>query len=767
MIESNAAANASVPIRARAGAAAGGLAYVAGYIALLAWFKWVDVYHAHFATAGPLVAVYNLFRVLFIFYLFWMVHAVGALALHALNRASDNGIGRLENLALGFFMGAGLWHVVLLALGYLSLYTVPVAIALTVPVVGLSYFNVRAVAADTLAAGRSGIGMPSTIWAMIVVLLGAALLLVKGLYPGGGHDYITHYFHFYRAVIDHGGVWPNEVWYHYYYSKGAGLYFLAMLLTDPLAPQLVTSCMMAGATLVLFLFCRQAAPSTAWPWIAVATFLFAYIYTPLWGEFEKLHELNTAFVIAILWMGANALASPGTRAGASWLAATASAIAGAVIVNVTVAMFLGAVFVLLALWYLARRMYPQSLIGFGLATVTGVVLVGILAVNYLTTGLINDQGIEFLWQFADLDRLDRSGILPLVIKLHWGAMGFIAERLPLDKVQRFLIYSTRYDLFYPLVFGGFLAAVLAAVSRRRSGRKGDAWFMSHHAAVVSAAAVVFVIIALAIGRAQPVSFFRYASFFVPVMIAGAILLWSWARSNAPDIRLLDDRRIPLAIFALTLVTTVVAMNQRARLFDTVLPRAWSFATGMLSIDAAYTQENGPYNPWGAIHPGARGAYAVVGPRTPIRSLHTRVYCMLPDCRMESVESFGIGRPWETIMFGTPEEARDALKASGYNYFLFTRELPLDDYLPRSPLFASDNIANYLGIRWTDGTTALLTWIGPDTKPFDGAWLTDYRGSVAASGAVASFPYEEMRAFITQLKASPRPWRSFPLTWRGK
>src|SRR5581483_4281714 len=78
-----------------------------------------------------------------------------------------------------------------------------------------------------------------------VVLLRAAIaiavaifLLVKGLYPGGGHDYYNHYFQFYKRVIDTGSILPNDVWYHFYYSKGAGLYFLGMLLTDPLAPQL-------------------------------------------------------------------------------------------------------------------------------------------------------------------------------------------------------------------------------------------------------------------------------------------------------------------------------------------------------------------------------------------------------------------------------------------------------------------------------------------------------------------------------------------------
>src|SRR5215211_760471 len=115
-------------MKVRAGVLISFLAYVAGYCALVAWFKWVDVYHAHFAAAGPLVLTYNAFRVLFIFYLFWIVHAAGALLLRAVAGNTGKSVSPLEHLALSFFAGAGVWHVALLALGYLNLYTVPVAV---------------------------------------------------------------------------------------------------------------------------------------------------------------------------------------------------------------------------------------------------------------------------------------------------------------------------------------------------------------------------------------------------------------------------------------------------------------------------------------------------------------------------------------------------------------------------------------------------------------------------------------------------------------
>jgi hypothetical protein len=205
-----------------------------------------------------------------------------------------------------------------------------------------------------------------------------------------------------------------------------------------------------------------------------------------------------------------------------------------------------------------------------------------------------------------------------------------------------------------------------------------------------------------------------------------------------------------------------------RLFDTVLPRAWHFAIGTYSLDTAYTLQTGwPDKPWGAIYPGARGAFTIVGPHTPIWSLHVTSYCMLPDCRIEGSMSFKVGAGWDRLMFGTPEQGREVLHAAGIDYFLFSRELPVQDYLTLSPLLQPDNIARHLGIRWTDGVSSLLTWAGPDTIPLDAAWLAAYQHAVEQSPEAQGFPYADMQAVFARLNATPHPWRPFKLPWDSR
>jgi hypothetical protein len=745
------------------------LAFMLPYVALLAWFREVDVYHRHFAEPGFIVVAYNCFRVLFIFYLFWIATTAGLLLLRVVLRQELAELGVLERLALGFFTGAGVWHVTMLALGYLDLYTVPVAIAVTLPLVILSYVPARAAACDIYHAVITLRGLDGLDWLLLALAVIAIimLLLVKGLYPGGGHDYFTHYFYYLQNVIERGGLWPNDVWYHYYYDKGAGLVFLSILLTDLLAPQLVTFTFMAAAGLVFFLLLRQIAPGTLWPLAGTVLFLFVYIYTPGaallysmnggWGDFEKLHEINAALVIAIVWMTVEALTNK-DRKQILWSAAAASTIVCAVLVNITIAIYLGGFFALLALCCAVSRRVASTLVCLGLAAVAGLELFALLILNQATTGLANDQGILFFWNFADLEKLARWGALPIVMVFYQSFQQMVAAT-PSFSIHTviFLIESFRLDLALPMVIGGVIIASPAIILWRWNRNVITA------AMVLGSAALMFLLVALFAGRDQQVSFYRYASFATSLAIACGVLSWNIPPAASRTGRFARSRLVTVLVLLLCLAADL----HPAQLLG-ALKRALNFASGRYSIDAAYSTQYGPPPrlAWSAIYSGARGAYDVVGPGTPIWSLHIHTYCMLPGCLVESYPSFLMTHHWDRVMFGTLEEAKETLHAAHLDYFLFTLEDDIRDPLPLSPLFAADNIGRSLGIRWTDGTTSLLTWLGPGVTPLDPAWIANYRGAIQRSGAAQSFPYESMKQMFARLDSTPRPWLTFRLPWQS-
>ena len=547
----------------RARTVLGFVAFVGGYLLLIVWFKAVDVYHLHFATAGPLVVAYNAFRVLFAFYLFWIVYGAGAVVSRAVAGPTWRGLGILDRLALGSFAGAGVWHIVLLILGYAKAYTFPLLLALTLPVLALSFRDVAGTVLElrTWFATRRPRDAAMIVVGTIVVLSAITLLIVKGLYPGGEIDYFTHYFYYYLTVIERGDVWPNEVWYHSYYSKGAGLFFLGMILTDPLAPQLVTACFMAAAALVVHQMACRVAPGTPWPLVCVAMFLAAYIYTPTWAQFEKQHELNAALVIAIAWLSAQALAAD-ARDRTLWLTASALTIVAAVLISTPTAIFVGTVFGMLALVLLLMRRPIQALLCVGLAAVAGLMLVSMLAINYVTTGLIDDRGLHALWRFADIEKLDRWNALANAIVLYWGRLGLQAEGVSAHGIIRFLIYSLRLDLLYPLLIAGIVIAIAAMRVRLRTGTWAGPIKTPYQTAILAAMVLVSLAIGLTAGRGEQISFFRYSSYTVAVVILLAISLGSLPVASTQTwlARVMHDRRTALIALALTLATIVVAAS---------------------------------------------------------------------------------------------------------------------------------------------------------------------------------------------------------------
>jgi hypothetical protein len=740
------------------------LLFCGGYAGLIAWFKYVDVYQTHFSATGPIILLHNLFRVLFIFYLFWMVQAVGAVLLRFVGGLNRKDLATLDYLALTFFAGAGPWHVVLLALGYASLLTGPVMIILTVPAVALSFREAR-VAGPELRALLAGRLAPASkhfkAACILLCLVWCALLLVKGLYPGNAHEYYAPYHYLYQSFLEHSGSPDYFSWGNF--VRGAGLFFLGILLTDPLAPQLVTFCLLSAAGLATFLFIRRLAPRTVWSMAGVTLFFGLFIYTPAWGDFRKLHELNTSFVIAILWMTVIALDDrvATTRA---WLAAAASAVTAAIIINTYSGGFLGAVFGSSALAYFLMRDHRRGFVCLAFTGLVAVLVAGTFVVNFITSGLLNGQGLVYFWRFSDIEKLHRLNALPSVLIMH---LGMVRDAALGAKLSAFglLIRALRLELLWPLFLGGLLLAGTSVYERRRSR---EAIAASRPVLMVFVAFAVFCALGLIVGRTDPGAFFRFSSFMVPVTIVAGIIMWTAPLRDKAVSQLGAMVRHPAALFVVLALCAAMVMG-KTRLDRNVVKlgaHALEYAAGIISIDDTYRYRSvGNLSvPWGGIYPGARGAYAIVGPGTPIWSMNAYTFCLLPDCKMMSSYSV-LMRDWDRLMWGTAEEGRNALHAAGLNYFLFSRELPVTDPIVRSPLFSPDDIGRYLGIRWTDGTTTLLTWAGPDTTSPDEAWLADYRSALAAGHSRrVRFPNAEMKAIFERLRATPHPWRPFPLPW---
>ena len=171
-------------------------ALIIGFIGVVAWFGGVDFYHRHFFDTGPIVAADNVVRVIFVAIFSWLIYAPGAV-IAALVMPPDEraALTPPERAVLGFGIGLGIWHVAMLILGLLGLYYRPVIVGLCLAVVVVSarhFANVAIAGWRSFAVGfvgpRHGRATPEPAGIILIGLAAVWLLLLRGLFPGGGGD---------------------------------------------------------------------------------------------------------------------------------------------------------------------------------------------------------------------------------------------------------------------------------------------------------------------------------------------------------------------------------------------------------------------------------------------------------------------------------------------------------------------------------------------------------------------------------------------------
>src|SRR5262249_18776690 len=147
-------------------------------------------------------------------------------------------------------VGGALWTLVMYPAGLLGAYYRILAVFATL---GPFLIGIR-VAATRLASGRRagsrGRGGDDLVWSGLVaglVLMGMLCIVYFGVGLSKLHPDSSHYLPYYAEVVRSHGTAPNDYWYHFWSTKGAGLHFLAVMLGDIFAPPLM-SCVLLLAT---------------------------------------------------------------------------------------------------------------------------------------------------------------------------------------------------------------------------------------------------------------------------------------------------------------------------------------------------------------------------------------------------------------------------------------------------------------------------------------------------------------------------------------
>lgn len=745
--------------------------FLIGFLAIVGWFNIVDVYHTHFFEHSIIVFIYNLFRIIFMFYVTWILYFSGYLLLSA---STPHWIPQRftfsERIILSFGTGIGFWHLLMLILGIANLYysSLLAVLCFLVLTASLSHFHqVMHKIVSSFRSQKKFFGQKITFPVIISLLLGCTLfwlLLVRGLYPGGGGDYFTHYFYYYLNVIQHHGLTPNDVWYHYYYSKGAGLHFLGMLLTDPEAPQMVTFCCVCIAALSLANLTYRFAPHSLWP--AFCAILYV-VYNLIeitgnsGGEFQKTHEETSAIVVIMTWTICMYHLRPLRWEKPAFIALTALLI-GAAIVTQAIVVFFILFFILQAARALIKKNWRTMwfycfLISIGICAVSSILLL-----NYLVTGLATDQSLHLTWRFANLERLNKWGVIPNIMLVAWIRDNYdlVATPFGWKTVQQLLLFL-RADALKILIIctiATFVFSTTLFIKNKKIKSRLIKTIVN-----VSLLIMSFAILAIFIGHSQATSFFRFSSFFFPLLTLLCTLCWSYIAAKT------QWQLAKVFIPAILFIAVLHSWHHWFHNVSITTRDARRFMTGRYSLNDAYVnQHSGLY--YGGISPGALTAVRQIPPGKRIWSTNVDSYCMAPNCQIESVISFKLSAKMNNILNGTPEEAKKILQQEGLNYFLFTANVRLLDIMPYSQLFHPDTIKKYIAIKWTDGNTYLLTWPGPDTRPIDEAFLKAYIHRLNAPEDPwfrFSKAVPQLNETMKMLLQSPHPWQPIIFPWQKK
>ena len=734
----------------------GFLVFTGLFAAILSFFSLIDVHNRHFNEAG-FGPIYNLCRVIFVAYYFWLLSFIGLRFLGLVaGRGPLRSIGVRDKLALGFFTGTAVVTVVMLAAGSLSLYLRWLAAAVALGVIALSYRDFEVLRGEAARSIGAGLHRQSALARILVVAMalaaavaGATLLLVKGLYPQGGHDYYLHYYQFYSLVIENHGISPNEFWYHYFYSKGVGVTFWAMLLTDNLGPSLAAFCSAVAAAIALLSLVGRAGERTLWPWGAAIVYLALNVHTlgtgiyganGGWGHFQKPHELNSPLLIGILWMSVELLASKGSLRRTWWWGAAAGSFSIAfllIISSAIVGFFFALVF---AVFLILRR--RDALAFFGLGVATGCGLAAVVSMNFLTTGIPTDIALNLWWPILDLKQLNQYGWLFDVsfiagLRSEGFLRGLSSHGLAW---QEFLLNVTRFDILAPFVIGGAAAIAIGTI-----GRFMTRWPTRDSAVSVPGNTVDTIVIVLlftlavaafgaTFGTTEPISYVRASSYFLPLVIAIVALAWQFAIMSVPwsPVALaVLGWIVPIGLAGLTVQHVY---SKHSGTLVAVLDNAIRFVGGRYSIHDAYGDQSGwPALPKsGAIYPPIYEAWKTMTPGSRLWSFHVHTYCMVPGCRVESHLSSILSSQRNEILLGAPQQAKAALQRAGVNDFFISTELDIRDPMICTPLFSPETIGDYMGVKWTNGADMLLTWKGPGSHPIPATWVDNYRAHLKMS-----------------------------------
>ena len=743
---------------------------IVGFLALAVYYQTTHPHDRFFyGGARECLLTAHFTRLAMCFYVVLIWFGYGQLSLKLFCRRQPLNLSGAEELIVASLAGAALLRMIIFFNGILGSFHAYSMILLGL--VGIAFACPRAlqIARDLAHDMVSGWSRASgdidrfakvgLVTALLISIF--TVLMRKMIAPDGGGDFITHYLPYYLEVMKSGNLMPNDVWYHFYISKGVGDVFFIMGLTDAIGPGIVSGAMFIIILALIYAFTKRLTDDRVVAVFASTMTATALIWTPgenvfdTWADFSKQHILTAAMYFGFLWSLWLLWVLPIEKQRPTFIL-TLISLAGLTVFRTQFTFMCGLLifFVFVAALISRRRNTLGKMIALGFVTLS--ITIGLTYYNYVTTGLGDVTPFRFFRQFFDQDSFARwySPFLMLELELgsspNLGGVGASLGAYPFSVVMQTMLRFGYLKYFLGLVGTiGIVSSIAMATSPIKISQKRVHMPVHLVSGLLMLVAITLVNLITLYTLNQPVSMYRFFVFALfPVMIFGSVIfVFLRQATNAHSLR----RQL------ITLIMLIIVLSAFTRITSDI-PRTnleieTAYASGQISTADLYASRGQLWRPGvdicKAIPPGSRVWLSRVKGE----------HFMSPRCYFETFFSFAMGNNWHEIAFGKPEMAVAELKKLDLNYFVIDTNEPFFDILPYSALFLPKNIDKYFGVVWSNKGVYLITWASDKTKPFPPEFNGSYKESIKKAHDFADFDkiHYQLQLIYNQWLKNGKTW----------
>ncbi len=656
--------------------------------------KSIDPFINDINLKGPRLALFHIFLVILSPLLFFSIAGCGEGVRKLWSKKNERSV---VDIIFSFFVGAAFLTVALSLAGLFGILNYAVSLSLFLAgIVAWSVFgcSLKGLFQDFYFDFKTA----SLITRLQLIAFGLVFInfyIVRLVWVIKDADVFTHYMPYYLKVVESGSLAPNNVWYHFFYSKGCALYFWAVSFSGSLSMAPLNGAFLLALILMIAHTLRKAIGLNFMLFGVTSVIMFFLSNIELVDPFKQ-HFILGVGIFSFIWFH-NLRAEPGSfsrRKISTAMACVAFFLTlfyptgSAILIG-----FLGIDFLVgLARGRPMNDVWQNVWVGVVTATTLAVSMLW----NFLATGMYEINPFRLFWSLADQKRFSEFTSPYMVRLLEEGSaqdMGHFSS-LTLGRIfnLRWYAYLLNLNILECLhitanimlnVTLGFLIFITYKRLWSAYGKR-----------TIGSILTLFLVLAVAslpTGKQEGGSLFRMFEFSsYCVLMVFFITLGITANS------FLSKKYIPI--------------------FSLVLGFCFIFRFGYYINSLDYEHFIGSsslaeyYETTGYFSKDVIEAKKQVGntERIVVINWTNLRYAYVPGERLETEIDFSY-KKWHRMVFASPEEAKAAFIEEGLNYFLIEFGHQFGSFYSMSPLFTNESIIKNFKIVSRQGNVYVLSW----------------------------------------------------------